>query len=162
LQPTQPGSGFAPLSQVSNPATIPSPHIAATHASPAVGQTQPDSRWQVAEQPSSGVVLPSSQVSVPSILPLPHVTICTQSCPWRRAREVGLDLAGVRASVEGRGVAVVAGLGRRDDAVAAAGRRDVGVGPSSRRCVGLTAATAVDVGAVVVVSARCDEEHDES
>src|SRR5208337_4358126 len=62
-----------PSSQVSLPATMPSPHWPATHAASGVGQDQPFSIWQVELQPSPDTSFPSSHASPVSTMPSPHV-----------------------------------------------------------------------------------------
>src|SRR5438128_1340196 len=57
--------------------------LARTHGWPAVGQVQPDSTPQNAEQPSPETVLPSSQASPRSTMPLPHTSSGTQGAPVR-------------------------------------------------------------------------------
>ncbi len=65
-------------------------------------------------------VLPSSQASPGSMWPLPQTQdLPTQSWVGRGARVAGLGLTDAGAAVAGDGVAVVTGLGGRDDAVAA-------------------------------------------
>jgi hypothetical protein len=49
--------------------TNPSPHL---EVQVPVAELQFGSAWQVGEQPSFGIVLPSSQPSVPSTFPSPH------------------------------------------------------------------------------------------
>jgi len=62
-----------PQSQSSPLSCLPLPQTALVQAWPAVGQVAPGSSWQVLEQPSPLVVLPSSQVSLPTmIVPSPH------------------------------------------------------------------------------------------
>jgi hypothetical protein len=118
-----------PSSHSSPVSTMPSPHLIWMHLPPVgapasdgvSGHCQPGSVWQVDEQPSPDVVLPSSQVSPGSTTPLPQTQTLVQGFVGSRANVPGLDLADAGAAVARHRVAVVAGLRRLDDAVAADG-----------------------------------------
>src|SRR5262249_2594534 len=63
----------SPLSHASWPSTTPSPQmIVDVHACPGVGQTKCGSTWQVPEQPSPGIELPSSHCSGGWMMPSPQ------------------------------------------------------------------------------------------
>ena len=89
-------------------------------------QDAPGSSWQVAEQPSPLLVLPSSHFSLPVILPSPHNG--THGAAGDAALPAGLDrLAVGRAAVARVVVAVVAHLGGGHDAVVAFGVANAGL-----------------------------------
>src|SRR5699024_3490349 len=75
---TLPG-GF-PVSQVSSPATMPSPQPADSQGVSGASQTHPLSSLQFLEHPSPETVFPSSHSSFPAIMPSPHAA-ATQPFP---------------------------------------------------------------------------------
>ena len=94
LMPVQPLGiivGSLPQSQDSPVSLMPLPQMAVVHFPAAgapdavVGQVEAGSTWQVGEQPSPAVVLPSSQVSLPSMTPSPQIG--TQGFPGTGQRQ---------------------------------------------------------------------------
>src|SRR5262245_45159923 len=78
-----------PSSHASLPSTTPSPHTivdvqtwcTGVGGGVGVAQSKLGSVWQVPEQPSPGIELPSSQVSGASTMPSPHQTCRTHGAP---------------------------------------------------------------------------------